>query len=327
MQISRQSYVEFFLLYTDGELGADEKRAVEAFVKENPDLEEELVMMQQTVFTPDDSIVFEDKEQLYRKEEERRVIPWFRLAAAAILLITFSMVGWLYLDNKKMVRDEQVASSDLQPARHEPIEKSKPAVATIVEEPENGKRQTASGDEETAKGKGQTAKDNSVLPRSLRDHPLQRGTGQPANSNRQPASGNEYPPLAGDEQTASGNEYPPLAGVARSAGDGQPANGNRQPAMDVDKPATPTITPEHTLFEQDVAIAEIPVDDVEVRVSARHIQLESEPTELQTAKVSYVEAEEPEMIYFANTTIPKKSKLRGVIRKATRILDKVTSFQ
>ena len=327
MQISRQSYVEFFLLYTDGELGADEKRAVEAFVKENPDLEEELVMMQQTVFTPDDSIVFEDKEQLYRKEEERRVIPWFRLAAAAILLITFSMVGWLYLDNKKMVRDEQVASSDLQPARQEPIEKSKPAVATIVEEPENGKRQTASGDEETAKGKGQTAKDNSVLPRSLRDHPLQRGTVQPANSNRQPASGNEYPPLAGDEQTASGNEYPPLAGVARSAGGGQPANGNRQPAMDVDKPATPTITPEHTLFEQDVAIAEIPVDDVEVRVSARHIQLESEPTELQTAKVSYVEAEEPEMIYFANTTIPKKSKLRGVIRKATRILDKVTSFQ
>ena len=327
MQISRQSYVEFFLLYTDGELGADEKRAVEAFVKENPDLEEELVMMQQTVFTPDDSIVFEDKEQLYRKEEERRVIPWCRLAAAAILLITFSIVGWLYLDNKKMVRDEQVASSDLQPARQEPIEKSKPAVATIVEEPENGKRQTASGDEETAKGKGQTAKDNSVLPRSLRDHPLQRGTGQPANSNRQPASGNKYPSLAGDEQTASGNEYPPLAGVARSAGGGQPANGNRQPAMDVDKPATPTITPEHTLFEQDVAIAEIPVDDVEVRVSARHIQLESEPTELQTAKVSYVEAEEPEMIYFANTTIPKKSKLRGVIRKATRILDKVTSFQ
>ena len=97
--------------------------------------------------------------------------------------------------------------------------------------------------------------------------------------------------------------------------------------MDVDKPATPTLTPEHTLFEQDVAIAEMPVDDVEVRVSARHIQLESEPTELQTAKVSYVEAEEPEMIYFANTTIPKKSKLRGVIRKATRILDKVTSFQ
>ena len=293
---------------------------MEAFVKENPDLEEELVMMQQTVFTPDDSIVFEDKEQLYRKEEERRVIPWFRLAAAAILLITFSIVGWLYLDNKKMVRDEQVASSDLQPARQEPIEKSKPAVATIVEEPEDS-------DEEGAKGKGQTAKDNSVLPRSLRDHPLQRGTVQPANSNRQPASGNEYPPLAGDEQTASGNEYPPLAGVARSAGGGQPANGNRQPAMDVDKPATPTITPEHTLFEQDVAIAEIPVDDVEVRVSARHIQLESEPTELQTAKVSYVEAEEPEMIYFANTTIPKKSKLRGVIRKATRILDKVTSFQ
>ena len=190
MQISRQSYVEFFLLYTDGELGADEKRAVEAFVKENPDLEEELVMMQQTVFTPDDSIVFEDKEQLYRKEEERRVIPWFRLAAAAILLITFSMVGWLYLDNKKMVRDEQVASSDLQPARHEPIEKSKPAVATIVEEPENGKRQTASGDEETAKGKGQTAKEMSKQQAAL-SIPRWRGWREaPGVDNRQTAIGN-----------------------------------------------------------------------------------------------------------------------------------------
>jgi hypothetical protein len=288
MQISRQSYVEFFLLYTDGELGADEKRAVEEFVKENPDLEEELVMMQQTVFTPDDSIVFEDKEQLYRKEE-RRVIPWFRLAAAAILLITFSIFGWLYLDNKKMVRDEQVASSDLQPAKQEPVEKS---------EPEDGKRQAAEGKEQKAKGKGQRAMDNS---------------GETA---------------GGKRQAANGNQYPPLAGVARSAGGGQPANGSQQSAMETDQPtAPPAPTPEHTLFEQDVAIAEIPVEDVNVRVSARHIQLESEPTESHTANVNYVEAEEPEMIYFANTTIPRNSKLRGVIRKATRILDKVTSFQ
>ena len=68
MNIDRHNYEEYFLLYIDNELSVDQKKQVELFVQENPDLEEELVMLQQSRLIPDDSIVF-DKKHLLMKEE------------------------------------------------------------------------------------------------------------------------------------------------------------------------------------------------------------------------------------------------------------------
>ena len=41
MIINRHNYEECFILYWDNELTASQKQAVENFVKENPDLQEE----------------------------------------------------------------------------------------------------------------------------------------------------------------------------------------------------------------------------------------------------------------------------------------------
>jgi hypothetical protein len=68
MNINRNNYEEYFLLYADKELSAEEKTRVETFVQENPDLEEEFVMLQQSVTRPDKTIVFEDKKSLFREE-------------------------------------------------------------------------------------------------------------------------------------------------------------------------------------------------------------------------------------------------------------------
>jgi hypothetical protein len=68
MNIDRHNYEEYFLLYIDNELNGDQKKQVELFVRENPDLEEELVMLRQSRLIPDDSIVF-DKKHLLMKEE------------------------------------------------------------------------------------------------------------------------------------------------------------------------------------------------------------------------------------------------------------------
>src|SRR6185295_2161396 len=68
MNIDRHNYEEYFLLYIDNELNVDQKKQVELFVQENPDLEEELVMLKQSRLIPDDSIVF-DKKHLLMKEE------------------------------------------------------------------------------------------------------------------------------------------------------------------------------------------------------------------------------------------------------------------
>ena len=66
MQINRNNYEDFFLLYADGELRADERKAVEDFVAENEDLRIELDLLQATVL-PAEEILFADKSFLYKE--------------------------------------------------------------------------------------------------------------------------------------------------------------------------------------------------------------------------------------------------------------------
>jgi hypothetical protein len=65
MNIDRHNY-ERFLLYIDSELSVDQKKRVDV-LQENPDLEEELVMLQQSRLIPDNSIVFDRKHLLMKK--------------------------------------------------------------------------------------------------------------------------------------------------------------------------------------------------------------------------------------------------------------------
>jgi hypothetical protein len=71
--ITRDNYEVFFVMYVDDELNAAEREAVNEFVQQNPDLEEELVMLQQSVLRPDDSIVFEQKETLFRHSKDTTI--------------------------------------------------------------------------------------------------------------------------------------------------------------------------------------------------------------------------------------------------------------
>jgi len=64
--INRDNYEEYFLLYADNELSAQEKNAVEDFVQQHPDLEEELILFKLSVTKPDDNCKLEDKSILFK---------------------------------------------------------------------------------------------------------------------------------------------------------------------------------------------------------------------------------------------------------------------
>jgi hypothetical protein len=69
MNINRDNYEEYFLLYADNELTDSEKTEVLMFVKQNKDLEEEFRMIHHTICKPDIHIELADKSFLLRGNE------------------------------------------------------------------------------------------------------------------------------------------------------------------------------------------------------------------------------------------------------------------
>lgn len=85
--INRNNYEEYLMLYLDGELSSADREAVELFLKENPDLQEELEILQQAVLIPEAEIQFANKASLYRKAE-------------GINLSNYQEYFLLYIDNE-----------------------------------------------------------------------------------------------------------------------------------------------------------------------------------------------------------------------------------
>ncbi len=89
MNINRHNYEEYFILYMDNELGSDDRRQVEVFVQQHPDLKEELDLLFQYKLIPDTHIVFEGKEDLLKIKGD-----------APVTLSNYDEWLVLYIDNE-----------------------------------------------------------------------------------------------------------------------------------------------------------------------------------------------------------------------------------
>lgn len=71
MNINRETYETYFMLYADNELSEGMRREVEAFVEQNPDLKPELEIFLSLRLEPDASVQLEDKSFLFRQVPEQ----------------------------------------------------------------------------------------------------------------------------------------------------------------------------------------------------------------------------------------------------------------
>lgn len=97
--ITRDNYEAFFLLYTDNELSAAERHAVEQFVADHPDLREEWEALLQCRLSPDNQLAFPDRESLLRPERDGA-------ADAAELLYYIDGLPFLHPDNSIVFPDK-----------------------------------------------------------------------------------------------------------------------------------------------------------------------------------------------------------------------------
>ena len=105
--IDLHNYESFFLSYIDGELDGHTRQAVADFARRHPEKGIALQQLQRTVSTPDLSIVFPDKEILYKEEEKRKIawLPVVRIAAAALFIGAISLLIFrsIHTDNNASI--------------------------------------------------------------------------------------------------------------------------------------------------------------------------------------------------------------------------------
>jgi hypothetical protein len=270
MQINSQTYEEYFLLYTDGELNASERAQVEQFVKENPELKAELELLAQSVFVADENIIFENKKVLYKEEKKRAIIllGWRKMAAAAAVLILLGAGGWMYLHNDK------------DPAGTASPEHEIAAVAHPHHAPTENKT-----DREPLAPATETATINT---------PIRKRRSITANITPVHTKENKPAPTS----------------------------------IDTDIPAEDLSLPESTHIMHDVATADPSSEKINIAVQARDIAA----SDIQAKEDDILYAREDDLtgnnkIYFANTSFSKRNNLRVVFRKASRIIDRLTTSQ
>lgn len=114
--ITASNYTEWLSLYIDQELSAEEQQRVETFVAGFPAAQMELARMQKAKLVPE-SVVFADKASLYRTEEKvlRSPVKWWRLAAAAVLLLGAGITAALLVNRQSPAPAEIVKQGPVQP--------------------------------------------------------------------------------------------------------------------------------------------------------------------------------------------------------------------
>lgn len=134
-QITINNYEEFALDWIEGTIQDTERKAFEAFLVSHPEIRQEFQEFEMLSLTPDQSIVYNQKERLL-KNDEVRVIPimrnkWYMMAASLLILM---VAGWLIISNNQNVNTAEQSFAETEVTQTKLEDKSERKTTNIKEE-------------------------------------------------------------------------------------------------------------------------------------------------------------------------------------------------
>ncbi len=108
--VNKENYEEYMMLYADRELNEAEEKALLAYVLKHPELDAELNAYTATQLQPDNTLVFENKEELLQKPAKRIALVrnWKFYAAAACALLLF---GTFFFQTESTTTNSPIAQT------------------------------------------------------------------------------------------------------------------------------------------------------------------------------------------------------------------------
>ncbi len=293
--INASNYEMFFVQYHDDELTNAEKAMVEEFVYSHPQYQSGFELIQQVKLEPETSIVFPNKESLYRREEDDdKVVPfrWWRLAVAALLLLAVG-IWWLTNNNgqpnKEVVKNSQ---GNQQPTTIKKADANKSNQLT----PQTQKEEIAVVKDDA--DKNSTGKNNTTTGQQKQNRQDKENKAQFA-LNKQGKNKNTVPVKEKQfiAQKETGNDNFKSSNI----------NGTKEPENNIAINANIPSSGKEPIIDQPTKI-----------INA------DEPNKNNT--VTYASLNNEDNVQVLNTSMNRKNNLRGFLRKASRFISKKSSL-
>lgn len=134
--ITSENCEEFFVAWAEGDLSAEGRSMVSAFLQDHPELQDRFVSFQRLKLESE-AIVYTDKEDL-RQEEDRKVIVWWRYGVAAAVAVLLGFLMWTWSGNETIKTQQFATEEEVQPdaPNEQPVERPNLAEQQTPEEEE-----------------------------------------------------------------------------------------------------------------------------------------------------------------------------------------------
>lgn len=303
--VNEENFEEYFVLYGDDELSKEDKKFVEQFVYRNPQHQAAFELIQMARVTPDNDIVYANKEELYRYEKKGGAVirmQWMRAAAAAVILLFMGGLGWMFIDGKQ---DPHVPNSDNSIYSQVTPAESANNNSSSTQIENQGRENSAENNDGRISGQDNSDQNNKVERNEIANNPTSKVVLASVSENK-----------SKKVQNLSNKKEPSYVTTTVNVNNGKESseNVNDGKTETVEYAVVNRTEPVRAAIDEPIGVGQVKGRNAGFAVN--------ESPELQVMQVSN------SVEYVDNEPTNNRNKLfRGLVRKATRIIEKSTSIE